>query len=508
MKAILFDNSHFVRALLLLLSAAVLAIVTSGGSNPNCYAIAFCSNGLGIGRRIHRRAPSVSAGRGDSITEWVSYLEEEFNRSGDNDDGDNNSNSNNISNSNSNNISNSKSKNRDKDSLRSALKQRSFQTSVTTHINAIDFLDQIDTAPPNDLTVVLFFAHYCKTCHRTIVPFKQLANNYLSLSSSHPSQSSVRFVRFETSVLSPKQFLSLGIDRVPFLQIYRNGICVSSFSATQKTSRTSRKIVLRPRVLEHIDACQRRSLTDWLAFRDQHDAEIEANKAARARIREASDAANANAINYDDDDDEERWYQSVQTLTSESDLLRLLRGNKEFEKTRVGDDYYIEGGEANNIVVIMFHSHFDASCVRAQHKFRKIASELQKQEQEQQKEGQHRTTSSCTMARIESSVLPDKTLQLLGIQRYPHIQIYWNSSQSHKKKGSTTTKECVASFSIPRSFLFAKMLHQSLGAIHQRTPEEWTEFYNQHGEEIESQQLALEGIVREREQQQQQQQQL
>jgi len=487
MQAILlFDNSRFVRALLLLLSAAILAILTSGGSNPNWYAVAFSSNGLGIGGGIPRRASYVSAGRGDSINEWVSYLEEEFNRSGDNKDGDNNNNSSNNNN------------NRDKDDFRPALQQRSFQTSVTTHTNAIDFLDQIDTAPPNDLTVVLFFAHYCKTCHRTIVPFKQLANNYKSL-----SLSSVRFTRFETSVLSPKQFQSLGIDRVPFLQIYRNGICVSSFSATQKTGRTSRKIVLRPRVLEHIDACQRRSLTDWLAFRDRHDAEIEANKAARARIREASDTANGNAndiSSYDDDnDEEERWYQSVRTLTSESDLLRLLRGNKEFGTRRVGGDDYYQGGGDNNIVVVMFHSRFDASCVRAQHKFRKIASEFQ---QQQQKEGQqHRSTASCTMARIEASVLPDKTLQLLGIERYPHIQIYWNSSQPHNNKGNATTKECVASFSIPRSFLLTKMLHQSLDAIDQRTPEEWAEFYNQHREEIESQQLALEGIVREREQQ-------
>lgn len=492
MQAIPFDNSRFAGALLLLLSATVLAILTSGGSNPNSYVVAFSSNGLGIGGRVPQRAPSMSAGRGDSINEWVSYLEEEFNRSGDNKKDVNNNSSN--------------SKNCDKDDFRPALQQRSFQTSVTTHTNAIEFLDQIDTAPPNDLTVVLFFAHYCKTCHRTIVPFKQLANNYKTPSpSSYQSQklSSVRFVRFETSVLSPKQFQSLGIDRVPFLHIYRNGICVSSFSATQKTGRASRKIVLRPRVLEHIDACQRRSLTDWLAFRERHDAEIEANKAARARIREASDTANGNVnsiSSYDDDnDEEERWYQSVRTLTSESDLLRLLRGNKKFGTRRVGGDDYYQGGGDNNIVVVMFHSRFDASCVRAQHKFRKIACELQ---QQQQKEGQqHRSTASCTMARIEASVLPDKTLQLLGIERYPHIQIYWNSSQPHNNKGSATTKECVASFSIPRSFLLTKMLHQSLDAIDQRTPEEWAEFYNQHREEIESQQLALEGIVREREQQ-------
>jgi len=457
-------GSKFVSALIV-----VLTIVTTSDGRGNafgaqrCLAAAFCGSGKSNRvRRFPRHSPSMSAGRGKDIKDWVSYLEEEFNRSGDDNDGGGS----------------------DNDDLRPEPKPRAFQTSVTTHTNAMDLLDQIDTAPPNDLTVVLFFAHYCKTCQRAIVPFKQLAND---------SEPSVRFVRFETSSLSPKQFFSLGIDRVPFLQIYRNGICVASFSATEKTSLTSRKMVLRPRLLENIEACKRRSLIEWSAFRDQYDAEIEANKFARAKIREASVSRNAmehNRDNDEDDDDDERLYRSVRTLTSESDLLRLLRDNQETRIEEASEDDS-EGGDEDSTVVIMFHSHFDPSCVRAQHKFRKIASERQ----------QTTTPSSCTMARIEASILPDKILQSLGIERYPHIQIYRSSRHSEKGgEGTIDTKECVASFSIPRSFLFSRMLHESLDAIDQRTPEEWAEFYSQHREQIETQQLALEEIVREKKQ--------
>lgn len=448
MKSTLFDShSSPMRAV-----PIALAIVALGGgntyfSNRNYPVDAFCGseiNGLVVGRSL-RHTPSMFACRSSDRHEWISYLEEEFNRSGGN-EGDSN-----------------------KDNLRPEPKPRIFQTPVKTLTSAMDLLDQIDQAEPNDLTAVLFFAHYCKTCQRAFVPYKQLANSH---------KETAKFIRFETSVLTPKQFFSLGIDRVPFLQIYRNGICVSSFSATQKISKTSSKIVLRSRFLEELDTCQRRSLTDWLTFRDQHDRKIEANKAARAKIREVQDA-NAIYCDEDEDDKQEKLYRSVRTLTSESDLLRLIKGNR--------------GRDESVIVAIMFHSHFDPSCLRAQHKFRKIA--IERQENKRLK-----TKSSCTMARIEASILPDKTIKLLGIQKYPHMQIYWNSSD--EEISTQKTKQCVASFSIPRTFLFAKLLHESLDAIDQRTPEEWAAFYNQHKKEIEFQQLSLEGIIRDREQEQ------
>mmetsp|Transcript_21948 Transcript_21948/g.45123 ORF Transcript_21948/g.45123 Transcript_21948/m.45123 type:complete len:450 (-) Transcript_21948:33-1382(-) len=446
MKATLFD-SHcccccFVKALAFALTIVALFDKGPTFSESNRYAAAFCSSHISICGKYHRRTTpnyyasafcnrhpgrrnlwrtsSLSVDQGSSIHEWVSYLEEEFNKSDNNKEP----------------------------------KKRPFQTSVQTHTNTIDLLDQIDTAPPNDLTVVLFFAHYCKTCQRAFAPYKQLANN---------QNKGVHFCRLETSALTPKQFFSLGIDRLPFLQIYRNQICVASFSATQKVTSTSSRIVLKQRLLEHIDGCQLRSLTDWSAFRDRHDREIEANKAARVRIREA--VGMQQTADNDDDDEDERVYRSVRTLTSESDLLYLLEANN--------------GDENDEMVAIMFHSHFDHSCLRAQHKFRKIAIERQKNQ------------LPCTMARIEASVLSERTLRSLGVEKYPHIQIY-------RKRSRQTPKECVASFSIPQSFLFSRMLHQSLKTIDMRTPEEWKAFYNQHQNEIESQQLALDGIKSDR----------
>lgn len=400
-----------------------------------------------------------------------------------------------------------------------------FQTPVTTYTNALDLLDSIDKAPPNDLTAVLFFAHYCKTCHRANIPFKQLAYDEHSYSDNEsPSSSSARdvvrtrFLRFETSALSPNQFRSIGLDRVPFVQLYRNGICVAAFSATQTTgrTRTTTKIVLRPRLLENLDACKRRSLADWSAFRKNHAREIENNEAARMRLRaelvagyhsgSQCDSAigsgtNANSDGYNDyNNDNERRYRSVRTLTSEDELLSLVVRENEKNRNGDGDDNGSIGTDES--VVIMFHSHFDQSCLRAQHKFRKIAD----QRRQQQHDRRMISSPSCTMARIESSLLSDETLKRLGIQRYPHIQIYRGSSDpdgritndnnsTHAKP--STTKQCVASFSIPRSFLFGRMIHESLDTIDNRTPEEWADFYKHHKHEIASQQVALEKIVRE-----------
>ena len=457
------------------LSVVLATIAPSGMNNSfngqDSFVSAFCSKSNGINPRISRQNSYITASRDNSIDEWVSYLEEEFNRSGDDEGGDFDSN------------------HYGKDVLQPVSSRRTYQTPVKSFTNVIDLLDEIDDAPPNELTVVLFFAHYCKTCHRTIVPFKQLAND---------SVPGVTFVRFETSALSPKQFSSLGIDRVPFLHLYRNWICVASFSATQKMSLTSTKIVLRPRLLENILICQNRSMLDWSSFRKTYNKEIEANKAARTKIREAVDSRNNNrsavAVNHDNSiDEEEKLYRSVRTLVSESELLSFLCENKHFEnQCNTSDDHK----EENNFVVIMFHSHFDQSCLRAQQKFRKIAS---KRQQQYQIEDSCSRRSSFTMARVEASLLPDTTLQKLGIQRYPHIQIYGGSNRWSKMDANTLSKQCVASFSIPRSFLFDKMLHESLDAIDQRTPDEWTKFYNQHQDKIKSQQQALEGIIRKQE---------
>eukprot|EP00536_Pseudo-nitzschia_multiseries_P012647 jgi/Psemu1/309277/fgenesh1_kg.495_\ len=110
------------------------------------------------------------------------------------------------------------------------------------------------------------------------------------------------------------------------------------------------------------------------------------------------------------------------------------------------------------------------------------------------------------MARIEASLLSDDTLNHLGIQTYPHIQIYHRRAdrvhpsaelEPEPKPERTRTRQCVASFSIPRSYLFGKLLHECLDAIDGRTPEEWEAFEQNHGEEIQAKKVALENILRE-----------
>ncbi|VEU35999.1 unnamed protein product [Pseudo-nitzschia multistriata] len=479
-----------------------VATAISDGPHPKWFAQAFS-----VGRTSHARAsarrrgstsirPSVLAasrpdGDNASTNEWVSYFEEVFNNSnsdlGEDDDHRGSAGSN--------------GRTGEKEAV-------GFQTPVTTYANALDLLDAIDGAPPDDLTAVLFFAHYCKTCHRANIPFKQLAYEHGgsgsgSDSDSDANGSGVRFLRFETSSLSPNQFRSLGLERVPFLQIYRRGVCVASFSATKATGPTTTKMVLRSRLSEHLEACKRRSDADWSAFRRRYAGDIEANASARRRLRAELVAGGGIDADMDMDMDmgmdidtdpgtgasqatkHERLYRSVRTLTSEAELLDLV----------VGDT----NDSGDETLVVMFHSHFDPSCLRAQHKFRKIADERRQKHQQQDTP----MASRCRMVRIESSLLSDETLNHLGIRRYPHIQIYRGAPDFGGRVTSgdvhharTRAKECAASFSVPRSFLFGKMLHESLDAIDERTPEEWEKFYEQHGDEIEAQQAGLERIVR------------
>ncbi|MGK3739789.1 MAG: hypothetical protein ACI90V_006636 [Bacillariaceae sp.] len=422
-------------------------ISSSGGIRLLCVA-AFRSIEIGGGnsRRNYRYA---ATNNGDT-NDWISRLEEQFKKSENN---------------------NNNKDEEEEEHNTVPRRQRSFQTPVTTYAGVLDLLNNIDNAQSNDLTVVLFFSFYCRTCHRANIPFKQLA---------YSSSPDINFIRFETSVLTPKQFRSLGIDRVPYIQIYRNKICVASFTVTTSSgnsSSTSRnaQMMLRPRLLENISAC-RRSVADWYIFRDMHDKEIERNKAARNKLRAdvINDSSHSDySVDEDEDDDNERQYRSVRTLTSEADLLQVIRGNKNDE----GND---NTNNDDGIVVVMYHNHFERSCLRAQHKYRRIANEQLKQ---QQRSSSSSSSSSWCMARIETSVLSDNTLQLLGVRLYPHIQVYLG-------------RTCVASFSIPQPYLFAKKLRESLEIISTRTTQEWDEFYDQNNEEIKSQQNALDVITR------------
>ena len=140
-----------------------------------------------------------------------------------------------------------------------------LQSPVLTFESIEQFLDTIDRAAPNQLTVVLYYAHYCKVCHKANIPYKKLAYK----------NSDIRFTRLETSPMTVEQFKMLGISKVPFVHIYRNGICVAAFST---------KWQLEARLAEVLQLCQQRSLGEWRSFMSQLDLEIQKNKQARIAL--------------------------------------------------------------------------------------------------------------------------------------------------------------------------------------------------------------------------------
>lgn len=311
--------------------------------------------------------------------------------------------------------------------------RRALKTPVETFATLIECLDAMDNSLSDDghddhrscpeFTVVLFFAHYCKLCHHANIPYKKMAYQ------ADPNE--MRFTRLETSVMSSSQFRSLGISRVPFVQIYRHGVCVASFNT---------KWQLESKLKETLMACQARTISEWGAFMRQYESEIRGNKMARRLLRqEALIPASVNP----------RTTGGIQTLASATQLLDAIDQSEE------------------RPTMVMFHSHFEPACVRAQHQYRRISGSP--------------VGDDMTLTRLESSVLSESFLKSLGVERYPHIQIY-------------KSRKCVASFSVPQTYVFRSLVTNSLEEVKQRQPEEWDTFYRKFENEIQEKQAALEFI--------------
>jgi hypothetical protein len=217
-----------------------------------------------------------------------------------------------------------------------------LQTPIKTFTSIIECFDTIDNALPNQLTVVLYFAHYCKMCHQANIPYKKLAYSYEEETSllydddESDKDPKIQFTRIETSVLTKPQFQSLGISRVPFVQIYRNQICIASFSTNFR--------ILEEQLKDTLVISKHRSILEWVSFFNQHDKEIQSNKLARQTIR------NEILFNNNRMDDEPSSNNLVRTVASEKQLLDAIDSSKK-----------------STVSVIMYHSHFEQACVRAQH---------------------------------------------------------------------------------------------------------------------------------------------
>lgn len=125
-----------------------------------------------------------------------------------------------------------------------------------------------------ELTLVLFHAHYCKICQRATMQLVKAAKEYPS----------VRFAKVESRVFpepSSDNLRSIGVSKFPFIQIFRNGDCVASFS-------TGPTHLFLRRIRETLDLCLERDEERWTGFTREFVSEIQENRDARERLRKTS----------------------------------------------------------------------------------------------------------------------------------------------------------------------------------------------------------------------------
>ena len=130
--------------------------------------------------------------------------------------------------------------------------------------------DNTSSSSSSSMTLILFHAHYCKICQRAAMQLIRAAKEYPS----------VTFAKIEASVLNPEpadKLKSLGVTKFPFVQLYRDGMCVASFS-TGPTHMFMRKI------RDTLDLCLDRDDECWGGFMDEFANEIQTNQVARNKL--------------------------------------------------------------------------------------------------------------------------------------------------------------------------------------------------------------------------------
>lgn len=136
-----------------------------------------------------------------------------------------------------------------------------------------DFLREIEDAKPNELVVVKFHAKFCKVCARVILKYKKMAHQLLSKETPVP----IKLLSIE-STENTKIVSELGIKKFPYLQIYRNRECVTSFGTGPAHN-------FQRAVGGTID--QKLSMTEdeWEAFREEFKTEISGGLDSLERLR-------------------------------------------------------------------------------------------------------------------------------------------------------------------------------------------------------------------------------
>jgi thiol-disulfide isomerase/thioredoxin len=145
-----------------------------------------------------------------------------------------------------------------------------------------EFLSFIDEGRPNRLKVVKYYANYCKVCQRTRLIYLRMAKV--------ESDPNLEFATVEISALGGGSIAkSLGVTKTPFIQIYRNGSCVASFS-TGPAHNFSRKAGAT------LDLCKSRTDEEWEIFLDEFKENILEQEQAIDALRhpQSTDICNKN----------------------------------------------------------------------------------------------------------------------------------------------------------------------------------------------------------------------
>jgi thiol-disulfide isomerase/thioredoxin len=143
-------------------------------------------------------------------------------------------------------------------------------TTIQELLNVMDGNCDGDNGVDDALTLVLFHAHYCKICQRAGIQLNKAAKEYPS----------VNFAKVESQVFpepAADNLRTLGVSKFPFIQIYRKGQCVASFS-------TGPTHMFMKKVRDTLDLCLERDEDCWNGFVTEFAEPIESNQSARRNL--------------------------------------------------------------------------------------------------------------------------------------------------------------------------------------------------------------------------------
>jgi len=146
---------------------------------------------------------------------------------------------------------------------------------VKVLFDLVEMASMIHNAEQDQLIVLSFHAIYCKVCQRTQLKYRKIA---LGETKEQGCCDKIQFASLESSKLSSDALRSLGVSKFPFMQIWRNGQCVSCFGAAPIHS-------FQRRLKDTLDVCKQRSPQEWSDFAECFAKEIRSSQEALDQIR-------------------------------------------------------------------------------------------------------------------------------------------------------------------------------------------------------------------------------